>query len=176
VSQERCCDLGLADPIAPASGQDGSELAQLPLDVGRHLSSAFSLLRSEATTFHPTTLQALSTAVDARLGDGQDVVSGEALQPTQSSKTQASKPANPSAIHSLRVGLRAGAFMVRLASRAAQVRFCLLVRLTPHMPCWGGPLTPAALVFGSCAPPPMASIVRKQSLSRFSCELLDELS
>ena len=39
-----------------------------------------------------------------------------------------------------------------------------------------GPLTPAALVFGSCAPPPMASIARKQSLSRFSCELLDELS
>ena len=53
---------------------------------------------------HPTTLQALSTAVDARLGDGQDVVSREALQPTQSSKTQASKPANPSAIHSLWLG------------------------------------------------------------------------
>jgi len=123
VSQERCCHLGLADPIAPASGQDSSELAQLPLDVGRHLSSAFSLLRSEATTFHPTTLQAISTAVDARLGDGQDVVSREALQPTQSNKTQASKPANPSGIHSLWVGLRAGAFMVRLASRAAQVRF-----------------------------------------------------
>ena len=40
----------------------------------------------------------------------------------------------------------------------------------------GGPLTPAALVFGSCAPPPMASIARKQSLSRFRSELLDELS
>ena len=66
--------------------------------------------------------------------------------------------------------------MVRLASRAAQVRFCLLVRLTPHWTRWGGPLTPAALVFGSCAPPPMASIARKQSLSRFSSGLLDELS
>lgn len=40
----------------------------------------------------------------------------------------------------------------------------------------GGPLTPAALVFGSCAPPPLASIARKQSLSRFRSELLDELS
>ena len=37
-------------------------------------------------------------------------------------------------------------------------------------------MTPAALVFGSCAPPPMASIARKQSLSRFRSELLDELS
>jgi hypothetical protein len=91
VSQERCSDLGLADPIAPASDQDGSELAQLPLDVGRHLCDAFSLHRTKATTFHPTTLQALSTAVDTRLGEGQDVVSREALQPTQSSKTQASK-------------------------------------------------------------------------------------
>ena len=104
MSQERCCDLGLADPIAPASGQDGSELAQLPLDVGRHLCGAFSLHRTEATTFHPTTLQTLSTAADTRLGEGLDVVSREALQPTQSSKP----------------------------SRAAQVRLCLVVRLTPH--------------------------------------------
>ena len=37
-------------------------------------------------------------------------------------------------------------------------------------------MTPAALVFGSCATPPMASIARKESLSRFSSELLDELS
>ena len=37
-------------------------------------------------------------------------------------------------------------------------------------------MTPAALVFGSCALPSMASIARKQSLSRFSSELLDELS
>ena len=66
--------------------------------------------------------------------------------------------------------------MVRLASRAAQVRLWLLVRLTPHWTGRGGPLTPAALGFGSCAPPPMASIARKQSLSRFSSELLDELS
>ena len=35
----------------------------------------------------------------------------------------------PSAVHSLWVGLRAGAFIVRLASRAAQVRLWLLVRL-----------------------------------------------
>jgi len=134
VNQERCCDLGLADPIAPASGQDGSELAQLPLDVGRHLCGAFSLHRTEATTFHPTTLQALSTAADTRLGEGQDVDSREALQPTQSSKPQARTPTIqiPSAVHSLWVRLRAGAFM--------------------------------------------ASIVRKESLSRFSSGLLDELS
>jgi len=37
-------------------------------------------------------------------------------------------------------------------------------------------LTPAALLFGFCAPPPLASIVRKQSLCRFSSGLLDELS
>ena len=37
-------------------------------------------------------------------------------------------------------------------------------------------MTPAVLVFGSCAPPPMTSIARKQSLSRFRSELLDELS
>ena len=40
----------------------------------------------------------------------------------------------------------------------------------------GRPLDPSRLGFGSCAPPPMASILRKQSLSRFSSELLDELS
>ncbi len=60
-------------------------------------------------------------------------------QPSQSGNPQAQQPVNPSAIHSLLVGLRAGAFMVRLASRATQVRFCWLVRLTPHMPSWAAP-------------------------------------
>ena len=66
--------------------------------------------------------------------------------------------------------------MVRLASRAAQVRFLVVGSADASHPLSGGPLTPAALVFGSCAPPPMASIARKQSLSRLSSELLDELS
>ena len=63
VSQERCCDLGLGDPIAPASGQNGSELAQLPIDVGRHLCGAFSL----AGASHLPILLAISTAADAPL-------------------------------------------------------------------------------------------------------------
>jgi len=66
--------------------------------------------------------------------------------------------------------------MVRLASRANASPLLLVGSAAPHSTRWGGPLTPAALFFGSCAPPPMASIARKQSLSRFSCELLDELS
>ena len=65
---------------------------------------------------------------------------------------------------------------MRLASRAAQVRHLFIGSAGASLQASGGALTPAALVFGSCAPPPMASIARKQSLSRFSCELLDELS
>ena len=66
--------------------------------------------------------------------------------------------------------------MVRLASRAAQVRVLFVGSAGASLQASGGALTPAALVFGSCAPPPMASIARKQSLSRFRSELLDELS
>ena len=40
----------------------------------------------------------------------------------------------------------------------------------------GRPLDPSRLGFGVLRSAPMASIVRKQSLSRFSSELLDELS
>ena len=105
-----------------------------------------------------------------------DYTSARLYRPQHSPSTNPIKPANPSTIDSLWMGLRAGAFIVRLASRAAQVRLCWLVRLTPHWTGRGGPLTPAVLVFGSCAPPPMASIARKQSLSRFRSELLDELS
>jgi len=65
---------------------------------------------------------------------------------------------------------------VRLASRAAQVRHLFIGSAGASLQASGGALTPAALVFGSCAPPPMASIARKQFFSRFSCELLDELS
>jgi len=136
-----------------------------------------------ARQFNLVGLSACASSGQALVSGGQlpaltpnDCLGPITQQPSKFSNPQAQQPSNPSGIHSLRVGLRAGAFMVRLASRAAQVRLCLLVRLTPHMPYWGGPLTPAALVFGSCAPPPMASIVRKQSLSRFSSELLDELS
>ena len=66
--------------------------------------------------------------------------------------------------------------MVRLASRADASPLVLIGSAAPHWTGWGGPLTPSALVFGSCVLPPMASIVRKQSLSRFRSELLDELS
>ena len=58
-----------------------------------------------------------------------DYTSARLYRPQHSPSPNLIKPANPSTIHSLRVGLRAGAFIVRLASRAAQVRLWLLVRL-----------------------------------------------
>ena len=65
--------------------------------------------------------------------------------------------------------------MVRLASRATQVRFCCWFgcRLTCLV---GRPLDPSRLGLWVLRSAPMASIARKQSLSRFSSELLDELS
>jgi len=66
--------------------------------------------------------------------------------------------------------------MVRLASRANASPLVLIGSPDASHALLGRPLDPSHLGFGSCAPPPMASIVRKQSLSRFRSELLDELS
>ena len=88
------------------------------------------------------------------------------------------KPSNPNPLnHSLPVG---GA-----ARRSLHCPAGLKGCASPPFVCWfgcasldgmGRPLDPSRLGFWVLRSAPMASIARKQSLSRFSSELLDELS
>ena len=66
--------------------------------------------------------------------------------------------------------------MVRLASRADASPLVLVGSADASHALLGRPLDPSRLGFWVLRSAPMASIARKQSLSRFSCELLDELS
>ena len=113
------------------------------------------------------------------------MISGTSLAPDYTSarlyRPQHSLSPKPSNLNPLNHSLPVGGAARRSLHCPAGLKGCASPPLVvgsaaPHWTGWGGPLTPAVLVFGSCAPPPMASIVRKQSLSRFSSELLDELS
>ena len=66
--------------------------------------------------------------------------------------------------------------MVRLASRSNASPLVLIGSPDASHALLGRPLDPSRLGVWVLRSAPMASIARKQSLSRFSCELLDELS
>ena len=66
--------------------------------------------------------------------------------------------------------------MVRLASRADASPLLLVGSANASLDAMGRPLDPSRLGLWVLRSAPMASIARKQSLSRFSSELLDELS